>query len=102
MLSFSPGFSEKRHVDLSISAQLRAHWVSGTLSRWQTLQSLRKPRTVGQKLHDAVTSEPAKANPHTPDIMDAFLDVNKQFEYIHAWTVFGGLWFEEIEPLDNK
>jgi hypothetical protein len=32
-------------------------------------------------------------------ILDAFLEVNSQFSYVHGWTVFAGLWFEEIEPL---
>jgi hypothetical protein len=80
---------------------LRAHWLSGTLPRWQTLQSLRTPRTVKQRFLDAV--EPKKdvreINRPTSDILDAFVEVNTQYNYVHGWTVFAGLWFEEIEPL---
>jgi regulator of replication initiation timing len=80
---------------------LRAHWLSGTLPRWQTLQSLRTPRTVKQRLLDAV--EPKKDTreiyQQTSDILDAFVEVNTQYRYVHGWTVFAGLWFEEIEPL---
>jgi hypothetical protein len=79
---------------------LRAHWLSGTLPRWQTLQSLRAPRTVKQKVVAAVDSDYTKAKRQkTSDILDAFVEVNTQYEYVHGWTVFAGLWFEEIEPL---
>ena len=27
-----------------------------------------------------------------------FLQINTQWDYVERWTVFGGLWFEEIEP----
>lgn len=27
-----------------------------------------------------------------------FLQINTQFDYVERWTVFAGLWFEEIEP----
>ena len=80
---------------------LRAHWLSGTLPRWQILQSLRAPRTVKQRLLDAV--EPKKEDraiyQQTSDILDAFIEVNTQYNYVHGWTVFAGLWFEEIELL---
>ncbi len=80
---------------------LRAHWLTGTLPRWQTLQSLRAPRRVKQRLLDAV--EPKKDTREiyrqTSDILDAFVEVNTQYNYVHGWTVFAGLWFEEIEPL---
>jgi hypothetical protein len=79
---------------------LRAHWVSGTLPRWQTLRSLRAPRTIGRKLLDALDSKDAQTeHEQTSDILDAFVEVNTQYNYVHGWTVFAGLWFEEIEPL---
>ena len=79
---------------------LRAHWLSGTLPRWQTLQTLRAPRTVKQKLLEAVhPTEPEPIRKQTGDIIDAFVEVNNQYKYVHGWTVFAGLWFEEIEPL---
>ena len=79
---------------------LRAHWISGTLPRWQTLQSLRAPRTITRRFLDAVDSKDAPAKrQQTADILDAFVDVNTQYNYVHGWTVFAGLWFEEIEPL---
>lgn len=79
---------------------LRMHWMSGTLPRWQTLQSLRVPRTIKQKLLDAVESKDTHARrQQTSDILDAFVEVNTQYNYVHGWTVFAGLWFEEIEPL---
>jgi hypothetical protein len=28
-----------------------------------------------------------------------FIEINTQYNYIERWTVFAGLWFEEIEPL---
>ncbi|MBM4463882.1 MAG: hypothetical protein FJ012_11270 [Chloroflexi bacterium] len=80
---------------------LRAHWMSGTLPRWQTLQSLRAPQTIRQRLIQAVGSPqdtPAKRQ-QTSDVLDAFVEVNTQYNYVHGWTVFAGLWFEEIEPL---
>ena len=82
---------------------LRAHWISGTLPRWQTLQSLRAPRTITRKFLDAVDSKDAPAKrQQTSDILDAFVEVNMQYNYVHGWTVFAGLWFEEIEPLSGE
>jgi len=79
---------------------LRTHWMSGTLPRWQTLQSLRVPRTIKQKLVDAVQPKDTPTRrQQTSDILDAFVEVNTQYNYVHGWTVFAGLWFEEIEPL---
>jgi len=79
---------------------LRTHWMSGTLPRWQTLQSLRVPKTIKQKLLDAMQSKDTPARrQQTSDILDAFVEVNTQYSYVHGWTVFAGLWFEEIEPL---
>jgi hypothetical protein len=31
-----------------------------------------------------------------------FLLIERQFNVIEGWTVFAGLWFEEIEPLIHK
>ena len=79
---------------------LRAHWISGTLPRWQTLQSLRPPKNIKQKIKDAI--DPKSDFPgrrQNSDIIDAFVDVNSQYSYVRGWTVFAGLWFEEIEPL---
>jgi hypothetical protein len=82
---------------------LRAHWLSGTLPRWQTLQTLRAPRTMKQKLLEAAhPSEVLPGGKLTGDILDAFVEVNTQYKYVHGWTVFAGLWFEEIEPLLNE
>ncbi len=79
---------------------LRAHWMSGTLPRWQTLQSFRAPRTVKQKVLDTVHPKDVTVKrQQTSDIIDAFVEVNTQYNYVHGWTVFAGLWFEEIEPL---
>ena len=79
---------------------LRAHWLSGTLPRWQTLQTLRAPRKVKQRLLEAAhPSELSTVGKLTGDILDAFVEVNNQYNYVHGWTVFAGLWFEEIEPL---
>ena len=79
---------------------LRAHWLSGTLPRWQTLVTLRAPRTVKRRLLEAIhPSEPETIRKQTADILDAFVEVNAQYQYVHGWTVFAGLWFEEIEPL---
>jgi len=80
---------------------LRAHWLSGTLPRWQTLQSLRAPRTLKQRFLDGVEPKKDTRDNYRPtsDILDAFVEVNTQYNYVHGWTVFAGLWFEEIEPL---
>jgi hypothetical protein len=79
---------------------LRAHWMSGTLPRWQTLQSLRAPTTIKQRLINVVESKDTEAKrQQTSDVLDAFVEVNSQYNYVHGWTVFAGLWFEEIEPL---
>lgn len=79
---------------------LRAHWVSGTLPRWQILKNLRAQRTVKQRFIESMhTNEDYKLGRQTGDIVDAFLEVNPQYNYVHGWTVFAGLWFEEIEPL---
>jgi hypothetical protein len=48
----------------------------GGLERWE------EKRVVGQK-------EPAFI----------FVEINTQFDYVERWTVFAGLWFEQIEPL---
>ncbi len=82
---------------------LRAHWLSGTLPRWQTLQSLRAPRTVKQRFVESMhPSEDVLLGKQTADILDAFVEVNTQYKYVHGWTVFAGLWFEEIEPLTKE
>jgi hypothetical protein len=79
---------------------LRAHWVSGTLPRWQTLKSLRAQRTAKQRFIESMhPSEDYKLGRQTGDIVDTFLELNPQYNYVHGWTVFAGLWFEEIEPL---
>jgi hypothetical protein len=79
---------------------LRSHWLSGTLPRWQTLQTLRAPRSMKQRLLEAAhPSELSTMGKLTGDILDAFVEVNNQYNYVHGWTVFAGLWFEEIEPL---
>jgi hypothetical protein len=80
---------------------VRTHWLSGTLPRWQTLQSLRAPKTVKQRLLDAMDpkKDARSIRQQTLDILDAFVEVNTQYNYVHGWTVFAGLWFEEIEPL---
>ena len=79
---------------------LRAHWMSGTLPRWQTLQSLRASKTITRKFLDAVNSKDAPAKrQQTSDILDAFVEANNQYNYVRGWTVFAGLWFEELEPL---
>jgi hypothetical protein len=33
------------------------------------------------------------------DPANVFLQIDRQNEFIERWTVFAGLWFEEIEPL---
>ncbi len=79
---------------------LRAHWLSGTLPRWQTLQSLRAPRTIKRRILNAVDPKDATVKrQQTLDILDALVEVNNQYNYVSGWTVFAGLWFEEIEPL---
>lgn len=27
-----------------------------------------------------------------------FLEINTQYDYVGGWTIFAGIWFEEIEP----
>ncbi len=79
---------------------LRVHWRSGTLPRWQTLQALRAPRTLKQRfIESAHPSEDALSGKQTADIVDAFVQINPQFKYVHGWTTFAGLFFEEISPL---
>jgi len=79
---------------------LRAHWLSGTLPRWQTMQSLRARKTVKQRFIENIhPDEDVVLGKQTADVLDAFVEVNPQYKYVHGWTVFAGLWFEEIEPL---
>jgi hypothetical protein len=78
---------------------LRAHWMSGTMPRWQTLQSLRASKTLKEKLAERMHPKDIQFIKKTGDILDAFVEVNPQYKYVHGWTVFAGLWFEEIEPL---
>ena len=33
------------------------------------------------------------------DPAQIFLQIDTQHYFVERWTVFGGLWFEEIEPL---
>jgi hypothetical protein len=78
---------------------LRAHWMSGTLPRWKTLQSLRARKTMKQiLLGNVVLKSEQEINQETADILDAFVEVNTQYEYVHGWSTFAGLWFEDIEP----
>jgi len=79
---------------------LRAHWLSGTLPRWQTLQTLRAPKSAGQAIISVLVPPDDSRKPApTSDIIDAFVEVNNQYSFVRGWTTFAGLWFEELEPL---
>ncbi len=99
-----PELVRRQFADRSTALDfLRTHWMSGSLPSWQILQSLRAPKRIKQRIIDAVASKATTAKrKQTSDILDAFFDVNTQYDYVHRWTVFAGLWFEEIEPLLNK
>lgn len=45
-----------------------------------------------------------KGGKHSPcrDLANIFLQVDTQHEFIERWTVFAGLWFEEIETERRK
>jgi hypothetical protein len=36
------------------------------------------------------------------DSASIFLQIDRQHDFVERWTVFAGLWFEEIEPNINK
>lgn len=80
---------------------LRSHWMAGSVPRWQTLQGLRGYQSFGQRVLAAVNppDDRGRGKRQTSDIIDAFAEVNTQYQYVHGWTTFAGLWFEEIEPL---
>jgi hypothetical protein len=49
----------------------------------RTVEGWTNPRVVGHK-----------------DLAHVFVQIDTQHEFVERWTVFAGLWFEEIEPLN--
>lgn len=48
---------------------------------------------------DAPREEPDKGPSFYKDPAYIFVQINAQMGFVERWTVFGGLWFEELEPL---
>jgi len=79
---------------------LRAHWQSGGPPKWQTLLTFLKPRPMEPQSRTATNSKSdLSATRENFNILDVFLQFNIQHRYVHGWTAFAGVWFEEIEPL---
>ena len=55
-------------------------------------------RRIGEReiYEDSFRYEPPSGYKDPPFI---FLQIHSQQNFVERWTVFGGLWFEEIEPL---
>jgi hypothetical protein len=45
-----------------------------------------------------MTRTPHVKDPNVADPANVFVHVDRQNEFVERWTVFAGLWFEEIEP----
>ena len=86
----------RKRFDEEVLSVLRRHWEQGSTPDMKYLEEktlYRSRRFVWkEELEDKrllLPKEPAHI----------FVQVHPQHEYVERWTVFAGLWFEEIEPL---
>ena len=52
---------------------------------------------TSQEVYDGSLTEPRKEGYKDPAFI--FVQIETQHNFVERWTVFAGLWFEEIEPL---
>jgi hypothetical protein len=52
---------------------------------------------TSQEVHDSSWTEPRVEGYKDPAFI--FVQIETQHNFVERWTVFAGLWFEEIEPL---
>src|SRR3989304_4558356 len=78
------GDSQGRHPDLN-------YLVKNKLYRRPTFITLTTP-----EVYDSFGSHPPVAGYKDPAFI--FVQIETQHNFVERWTVFAGLWFEEIEP----
>ena len=66
--------------------------IKNKLYRKQTFISVTKP-----EVYDGFGQEPPVVGYKDPAFI--FVQIETQHNFVERWTVFAGLWFEEIEPL---
>ena len=86
----------RKRLDTEVLRSLRRYWEQGRIPDKDYLKDnklYRFPRFVwkGEEWEDKRIVVP-KGPAHI------FVQIHTQFDYVERWTVFAGLWFEEIEP----
>jgi len=85
-----------KRFDKEVLSALRRNWEQGRTPDKKYLKEIKlyqgrpwigKDKWEGNRL----------AQPKDP--AHIFVQINTQFDYVERWTVFAGLWLEEIEPL---
>ena len=86
----------RSRFDKEILSTLRRNWEQGRTPDKKYLKQnelYRFPRLVWREEREDKRLLIPKGPAHI------FVQINTQFDYVERWTVFAGLWFEEIEPL---
>ena len=74
---------------------LRRYWEQGRIPNKEYL----KQNGLCRFPHIVWREESEDKRPLIPrGLAHIFVQINTQFNYVERWTVFAGLWFEEIEP----
>ncbi len=81
--------------DTEVVSALRRNWEQGRTPDRKYLEDkklLRRHRFVWREKWEEKRPLPPK------DPAYIFVQIHPQYEFVERWTVFAGLWFEEIEP----
>lgn len=68
-----------------------------SLKKYKLYGKLRLLPEEAYKVYDGWSSTPPVAGHKEPAFI--FVQIDNQHHFVERWTVFAGLWFEEIEPL---
>lgn len=85
----------RKRFDKEVLSTLRRHWEQGQTpdKKYLKEKKLYRPRrfVFREEWED-------KRLVHPKDPAHIFVQIHPQHEFVERWTVFAGLWFEEIEP----
>jgi hypothetical protein len=85
----------RKRFDPEILHSLRRYWEQGCIPDRKYLEEKKlyqRRRIVWREEREDKRQLIPKDRAHI------FLQIHTQFDYVERWTVFAGLWFEEIEP----
>lgn len=85
----------RNRFDTEVLSALRRHWEQGSIPDIKYLKDKKLYRTRRFKWRDEWENK-RLLSPKDP--AHIFVQIHPQHEYVECWTVFAGLWFEEIEP----